>query len=103
MEKKFNHLNIDGTKYKTQLTKKFENRKVWEKPDENQLRSFIPGTIVKINVKEGQKVKEGNVLLILEAMKVQNKIQAPRSGVIKKINIEVGEKIPKDHLLLEIE
>ncbi|HBS87650.1 MAG: hypothetical protein A2W91_15410 [Bacteroidetes bacterium GWF2_38_335] len=101
MEQNFKTLNIDNTKYKTLLTSKFENRKAWEKPDENKMLSFIPGTIRKVSVAEGQKVKEGEVLIILEAMKVENKILSPKNGIIKLVNIKTGDKVPKSHLLLE--
>ena len=99
----YKSLNIDGSKYKTLLTTKFETRQKWEKPDENKLKSFIPGTILKIFVKEGQKVREGQKLLILEAMKVQNRILSPKKGVVKSITVKTGEKIPKDQLMIEFE
>ncbi|MBN2681747.1 MAG: acetyl-CoA carboxylase biotin carboxyl carrier protein subunit [Bacteroidales bacterium] len=101
--KDFKMLNIDGTKYKTLIPEKYENRKVWEQPDKRILKSFIPGTILKLFVTEGQKVKEGQRILILEAMKVQNRILAPITGTVKSINVEVGEKIPKNKLLIEFE
>lgn len=104
MEKnEYKSLNINGTKYRTLISKKFENRKVWEKPNEKLLISMIPGTILKILIKEGQKVKEGQRILILESMKVQNRILVPKNGVIKSINVKIGQKIPKDHLLIEFE
>jgi biotin carboxyl carrier protein len=101
--KEFKLLNIDGTKYRTLIPEKYENRKVWEQPDIKKLKSFIPGTILKLLVVPGQQVKEGQKLLILEAMKVQNRILSPMTGKIKSINVEIGERIPKSKLLLEFE
>ncbi|MPQ47608.1 biotin/lipoyl-binding protein [Marinifilum sp. N1E240] len=95
--------NVDGTVYKTELTKKFENRKPWVKPNPKHINSFIPGTIVEIFVKEGQEVKEGESLMILEAMKMKNQIKMPFDGVIKKIHVEEGIKVPNRLLMLEIE
>lgn len=63
----------------------------------------MPGLILEINVKEGQEVKEGDQLLILEAMKMENIISSPRDGVIKKIAIKKGEAIEKKRLLIEFE
>jgi len=105
MEKETNYeiLNIDGTDYLTELSIKFKNRIVWVKPDPKLITSYIPGTILKINVKEGSKVKEGDELILLESMKMENKIIAPVNGKIKKIYISIGEKIPKDYLMIEIE
>ncbi|WP_421920574.1 biotin/lipoyl-containing protein [Marinifilum sp.] len=95
--------NIDGTVYKTELTQKFENRKNWERPNPKNLLSFIPGTIVEIFVKEGQEVKAGESLMILEAMKMKNLIEMPFDGVIKKIHVEEGRKVPNKTLMVEIE
>lgn len=96
-------LVIQGTAYKTTITEKFKNRTKWEQPNEKLIKAFIPGTIVEIFVKEGQKVKEGTKLLILEAMKMQNIVAAPVSGTIKSIKVKVGIMIPKNELLIEIE
>ncbi|MDQ2179501.1 MULTISPECIES: biotin/lipoyl-containing protein [Marinifilum] len=95
--------NVDGTVYKTEVTKKFENRKAWERPNPKHLKSFIPGTIVEIFVKEGQEVKAGESLMILEAMKMKNQIEMPFDGVIKKIHVEEGVKVPNKMLMVEIE
>ncbi|PXX96190.1 acetyl-CoA carboxylase biotin carboxyl carrier protein subunit [Marinifilum breve] len=95
--------NVDGTVYKTELTKKFESRKNWERPNPKHLHSFIPGTIVEIFVKEGQEVKAGESLMILEAMKMKNQIEMPFDGVIKKIHVEEGVKVPNKMLMVEIE
>ena len=95
--------NVDGTVYKTELTQKFETRKSWERPNPNNIMSFIPGTIVEIFVKEGQEVKAGESLMILEAMKMKNQIEMPFDGVIKKIHVEEGVKVPNKMLMVEIE
>jgi biotin carboxyl carrier protein len=94
---------VNSAKYKTLLTQKFENRKSWVRPDPKEIFSYIPGTIVEIKIKPGQKVKKGDVILILEAMKMQNKVEMPFAGTIKKVNIEEGQKIPKNYLMIEIE
>lgn len=102
-KEKMETLEVKGTVYTTQLTDKFRNRKRWVRPNDKHVVAYIPGTILKIFVKEGQKVREGSKLLILEAMKMKTLVVAPVSGVIKSINVKEGIMIPKNELLIEIE
>ncbi|MDD3078916.1 MAG: acetyl-CoA carboxylase biotin carboxyl carrier protein subunit [Paludibacter sp.] len=99
----FTDFAVTARKYKTLLTKKYENRKVWTNPSPYLIQSYIPGTIIELFVKEGDIVKEGEQLLILEAMKMQNRVQMPFTAKIKKINIQVGDRIPKDTTLIELD
>ncbi len=92
---------IHGEEYITTFTKKYENRKKWVKPNEKNVFSFIPGTIAEIFVKEGQTVKKGDKMLLLEAMKMMNTMTYPISGTIAKVNVKVGDKIPKGFLMVE--
>jgi len=94
---------ITARKYKTLLTKKYLNRKQWSNPNPYEIQSIIPGTILSIFVKEGDVVEEGAPLLILEAMKMQNRIEMPFTARIKKINVEIGVRIPKESLMIELE
>lgn len=100
---RFSTFLIDGDKYRTLLTEKFKNRKKWENPDERKIYSEIPGTVIKIHVEEGQKVKIGDLMLVLEAMKMKNKILFLSDGVVKKIHVNESEKIPKGKLMIELE
>lgn len=101
-EKELKNLIIQGAVYKTTFTKKFENRVNWEAPNENLLYSFIPGTIIDIFVKPKNKVKEGQTLLLLEAMKMQNQVRMPFDGEIVKIHVKKDEVIPNRHLMIEV-
>jgi biotin carboxyl carrier protein len=94
---------VTARKYKTLLTRKYKERKQWTTPGPYEIYSYIPGTIIEIFVKEGDKAKEGEALLILEAMKMRNRVEIPFSAKIKKINIKEGDKIPKDFLMIELE
>ncbi|NJN26294.1 MAG: acetyl-CoA carboxylase biotin carboxyl carrier protein subunit [Cyclobacteriaceae bacterium] len=103
MEKeKLETFRVFIAEYKTTLTRKYRNRVKWSRPNPNQIMSVIPGTILDIKVKEGQQVKEGEILLIHEAMKMENRVVMPFDGTIKLINVEKGETIPKKHLMVEI-
>ena len=65
------------------------------------LLSPIQGTVLKINVSEGSTVKKGDVLLVIEAMKLENDIVAPKDGVIKGIKVSKGQNVnSKDQLLI---
>lgn len=94
---------VHSAKYQTTYNKKYENRKVWVEPNFNHINSYIPGTIIDILVKNGQKVAAGQSILILEAMKMYNDIKMPFKGKIVKVFVEIGQKIPKNFLMIEIE
>ncbi|TAJ14210.1 acetyl-CoA carboxylase biotin carboxyl carrier protein subunit [Marinilabiliaceae bacterium JC017] len=94
---------ILSMKYKTKLTKKFENRKKYEVPNPKHIASHIPGTIVETIAKEGDSLKEGDSILVLQAMKMMNQITMPFDGKIKAIHVKAGDRIPKNHLMIEIE
>lgn len=100
---KCKHLVIEGTRYKTLLSQKFENRKSWEPPDPSKVLSYIPGTILEVFVKEGQAIMEGDPLVILEAMKMRNVVTAHTQGKIVNVNVKEGDRIPKGHLILQVQ
>lgn len=55
--------------------------------------SPMPGTILKVNVSQGQAVKEGDVLVVLEAMKMENEIMAPKSGTVTQVLVSKGSTV----------
>lgn len=78
-----------------------------EKPKADQQNEFhvgatMPGTVVKVLVEEGDTVKQGDHLVITEAMKMETTIQAPVSGTVEKIYVEPGEAISQGDLLIEL-
>lgn len=62
----------------------------------------MQGTIVKIAVEEGQEVKEGDLVVVLEAMKMEQPLNAHRSGTVKSLTAEVGASISSGALICEI-
>ena len=62
----------------------------------------MPGTILKVNVVQGQAVKEGDVLCVLEAMKMENEIMAPKSGTITQVVVSKGSKVDTGAALVVI-
>jgi biotin carboxyl carrier protein len=100
---KLKTLNIEYFKYRTLLTEKFQKRKTYKAKDPKQVLAFIPGTIRKVSVKEGDKVKAGDLLLILDAMKMKNRILSPFEGIVKKVKAEAGNIVAKNQVLVELE
>lgn len=99
---RFSTLNVDGVKYRTLLTKGFKSRKKYKDKNPNHINAVIPGTIVEVLTKKGKKVNEGDVLLILEAMKMRNAVVAPHDGTIEKILVKENDTVAKGKLMIEL-
>ena len=69
----------------------------------NELKAPMPGLVFKILVEEGQEVKKGDTLLILEAMKMENNLKSPVDTVIKNIACNLGTAVEKNEVLIEFE
>jgi biotin carboxyl carrier protein len=69
---------------------------------EFHLRAPMPGLVVTILVGEGQEIKKGQVLLILESMKMQNELKSPRDGTIGRIRVKAGETVEQKQTLLSV-
>lgn len=67
------------------------------------LHSQIPGKVVSINVSEGDSVKKGDVVCVLESMKMQVSIKSHKDGVVKKIKVKATSSVAKNDVLAEIE
>lgn len=92
----------DGV-YETNYTSNYIKRKPFEKVNPKIIKAFIPGSIAEIFLKAGTQVFKGDTILILEAMKMRNKLKASVDGKIKSINVKTGEKVSKNQILVEIE
>lgn len=69
---------------------------------EFHLKAPMPGLVVTIPVEEGQEVKKGQVLLILESMKMQNELKSPRDGKVHRIKVRAGESVEQRQTLLSV-
>ena len=69
---------------------------------EFHLRVPMPGLVVAIPVEEGQQVKKGQVLLILESMKMQNELKSPRDGTVGRIRVKAGETVEQKQTVLSV-
>ena len=63
----------------------------------------MPGTVVEVMVQPGAKVKAGDAVLVIEAMKMENEVPATISGTVKAVNVAKGDSVNPDEALVEIE
>ena len=99
------YLTIDGVPEEILITQDESEQgiaKVQTASSPGDVTSAMPGLIVDIKVKLDQQVKSGDVLLIIEAMKMQTEIQAPVAGKIKAINVSNGQSVVPNQVLIEI-
>jgi len=102
-------LEYNGNNYKLTckseldlLLEKFSKTKS-DKGFKKDIVSPMPGSIVKINVKEGDKVRKGQVLLVLEAMKMENELKATQDCIVNKVLAEEKKPVDKGQILLKLE
>ncbi|TET69182.1 MAG: biotin/lipoyl-binding protein, partial [Candidatus Zixiibacteriota bacterium] len=74
-----------------------------EERAQKTLQAQMPGLVAKILVSPGQEVKEGQGVVVVEAMKMQNELKAPREGTVKEIRVKEGEAVEKDQVLVTFE
>ena len=73
------------------------------RPSAGAIKSPLPGTVFKILVKQGDSVKIGDLLLIMESMKMENNILSEKTGIVKRILVSEKQAILQNDILLEIE
>jgi len=69
---------------------------------EFNLKAPMPGLVVAIPVAEGQEIKKGQVLIILESMKMQNELKSPKDGIVERIRVKAGESVEQKQALLSV-
>ena len=72
-------------------------------PPAETVNSPMPGTIVSVNVSAGQNVKKGDVLVVLEAMKMENEIMAPRDAVVASVQVNKGDSVDSGTPLVSLQ
>jgi glutaconyl-CoA/methylmalonyl-CoA decarboxylase subunit gamma len=119
-------IEVNGTTYKVEIDKKIQQTKTptlirsavspstesekstsrTSRPSEAKgtgtIKSPLPGTILEIRVREGDNVKIGDHLMILEAMKMENNIKSDKEGIVKEIKVRQGDAVMEGDLLVVI-
>ncbi|GAB4285744.1 MAG: hypothetical protein Kow0068_11250 [Marinilabiliales bacterium] len=99
---------INGKKFELQrndilVDEAFSGEKTSGGDGENYIKSPMPGKVFKIHVEEGQKVQKNDPLIVIEAMKMENSIVAPKDAIVKKLNVKLGDMIEITTVLIELE
>ena len=100
---KFSEIALENGTFETRVTRKFQGRKLYEKHDPRIIKAVIPGVVAAIETVVGNVVKQGDTMMILEAMKMLNRIKSQTDGTVKVIRVTLGEKVSKGQVLIEIE
>ncbi len=94
---------VDGNVFKVKPVELTAKRKSKKKKQEGDLSSPISGKVVEVKAKEGDKVKKDQVLMVIEAMKMEYLIRAPKKGIVKKINFKENDQIEIGQTTAEID
>lgn len=102
-------LQIDGTEYATEIKDDVDillkslGMNNLNKTIVNELKAPMPGMLTDVSVKEGDMVNKGDILLVLEAMKMENNIKSPTDGKVKTVVAQKGNSVEKNELLILFE
>lgn len=102
------HIVVGGESYNVEIFDEQVGRLMKASAGKSEKRELavktaMPGLIIEVIVKQGDKVTKGQGLLIIEAMKMQNEIQTPRDGVVKTIQVKKGQTVNTGDTLIVIE
>lgn len=102
-------LKVNGNKYTVSIKDKFDallkslGMENLNTAKVNELKAPMPGLVLDIRVKEGDEIKKGEALLVLEAMKMENILKSPADVKIKKINVNKAQAVEKNQVLISFE
>jgi len=99
---------VQGTLYRINVQDERTRRlagaaKAFSPPSgEIAIRAPMPGLVVAVPVKQGQEIKEGDVLVVLESMKMENELKAPRAGIVSQVRVQSGQGVEQHQTLVSI-
>ncbi len=102
-------VKVNGNRYHVRIENELDaliaemGLAVGENTVANEIHAPMPGLIIEVSVAEGQEVKKGASVCVLEAMKMENALMSPRNGIIKALHISKGNTVDKGDLLIEFE
>ncbi len=94
-------LIIDDTHYETEIPDRALGRGRGL-PDPEMVRAFIPGTIVEVMARTGARVRKGDTLLLLDAMKMHNEVCSPFDGAVRDVMVSKGDRVEKGQVLIRL-
>jgi 3-methylcrotonyl-CoA carboxylase alpha subunit len=94
---------VNGLNYELKLINGSENISVLETDVESSFTATMPGVLTKVLTRKGQKVKKGDTLLVMEAMKMEQSFRAPKDGVVSDLFFKEGEQVALGAQLLSLE
>jgi glutaconyl-CoA/methylmalonyl-CoA decarboxylase subunit gamma len=97
------YLVIDDTGYETEIPEGYIRKVKKESAGKKEIRAIIPGVISDVKVKKGQMLKEGHVVVILEAMKMQNLVETETDGRVAEILVSAGDRVAKGQLIIKLD
>lgn len=100
---RFLWFHFQGRTYALEVEKKRRSSKQQGAASEGDILAPMPGKILKVNVKKGQSVKEGQTLVVMEAMKMEYSLAAGRDGVIESVNFNEGQQVVLGDTLVVLE
>lgn len=95
------NLIVDNDRYITSIPAEKQPKPI-TRLTVGEMKAIIPGQILDIRISAGQKVVKGDIMLILEAMKMRNRIYAEFTGIVEQVFVTVNERVSKGQLLLRI-
>jgi len=103
-----NQLTVNGETYSFEIIDEQVARLLKSSPETGHKKELIitapmPGLVIEIEIKEGDVVKHGQALIVVEAMKMQNEMKSPREGVVKKVLVRKGQTVNSKDALVIIE
>jgi len=99
-------VSVNGNKYQLHVKDKFDELLKSLGMDNlaaakiNEIKAPMPGLVLDVRVAEGDTVKKGDAVLVLEAMKMENSIKSPTDGIVKKIHVKKGVAVEKNQVLI---
>ena len=102
-QNQFSEIALESGTFQTQVTRKFALRKPYERRKPGIVKAVIPGVVAEVVANVGKAVKQGDTMMILEAMKMLNRVMAPLHGTVKAVHVSAGETVSKGQVLIEIE
>jgi len=109
VDEKNMELRVNNNNYRVQLKDQYDELLHRLGMDEmtsnkvNDLKAPMPGLVIGVNVSEGQSIKKGDVLITLEAMKMENTLKAVADAVVKKVAVKKGSAVEKNEVLIYLQ